>query len=135
MNTGCYDEFVRMNVTVDNDAAWLAVLENGDTVESLWLATLDTANWVRYYDGKVDGDTITYTYYYVGTVAPNGLTPKLFSLVEIPTYLDQADMALLADGKFAVDVVAEAIQTENLGTTDVYEAFKVVFPTTPDKNP
>lgn len=134
-NTGSYDQFIRVNVTVNNYGTWAAILENGDTVESLWLDTLDTANWVRYYDGQVDGDTITYTYYYQGTLAPAAVTPKLFTEVEIPTYLDQADMALLTGGEFAVDVVAEAIQTENLGTTDVYDAFKVVFPTTPDKNP
>ena len=47
-------------------------------------------------------------------------------IVEIPSELTQYDMAEFTDGVFTMDIVAEAIQTENVGD-NVFEAFATVM--------
>ena len=134
-NTGSYPQYVRMNVVLSNVSEWAAMLAPyGLTAEDLWLDTLDTTNWERVYEPAVDStaDTVTYTYYYKSVLAPDKLTPKVFSIVEIPNQLTREDMAKLTAGEFTLEVIAEAVQSENLGdgVDTAYEAFRVVAPAT-----
>ena len=140
-NTGAYDQYVRMHVVLSDVSVWADILtQYGLTAEDLWKGTLDTTNWELLTAPVVDSnaDTVTYTYYYKDvletprTAGSRQLTPKLFSIVEIPNQLTREDMAKLPTGEFTVDVIAEAVQTQNLGdgVDTAYEAFKVVTPAT-----
>ena len=112
-NTGAYDQYVRVVVTLHNANAWVDILGYGYDLgsifeghdEDLWtrsVGTHDSAN-----------DKLVYVYYLNKKLAPTE-TATLFTHVKIPTFLTQEDMAKL-DGGFELDIRADAIQTENLG--------------------
>jgi len=126
-NTGKYDQFIRVKVTVSNADAWIAALGNGYDLGSIFEGHDETA-WTRYEVGEYDGDKNTYTmtYYLNYKLAPEA-TACLFNTVVIPSQLDQDDMAFVG-GEFDLTIVAEAVQTENLGdgVDTAYEAFAVV---------
>lgn len=140
-NTGSYDQYVRMHVVLSDVSVWADILtQYGLSADDLWKKTLDTANWEMLTAPVVDSsaDTVTYTYYWNKTLAPDARTDKLFTIVEIPNQLTREDMAKLTDGEFTLEVIAEAVQSENLGdgVDTAYEAFRVVAPaTTPDVTP
>lgn len=125
VNTGKYDQYVRMHVTVDE--AWDALV-NGDL--NATLKGLDTAKWT--FAGKtVEGGKVTYTYY-LNRVLPhsdveNTGCETLFTHVVIPETLTQEDMAALTDGMFTMDIVAEAVQADNTGD-NAQDAFALVMP-------
>ena len=115
-NTGKYDAWVRVKVTVTDAAAWEAACEKHGITD---LATIfneyNDQLWKRdpNEDVKKD-DTITYTYYYRSKVAPGG-TAKLFDSVTIPKQFDIQDMVSLAT--FQLKITGEAIQADNTGET------------------
>ena len=119
-NTGSYDQFIRVTITISDFNAFEEAL--GDYPVASLFANL---NWG--YEGaqlvldshKEDrtGDgTLTYVFY-VNEIVEPGESIRLFDKVLIPTQLDQADFAetSLSDG-FSIDIFAEAVQTENVGT-------------------
>lgn len=121
-NTGKYDAWVRVKVTVTDAADWKAACDKHGITD---LATIfngfDAELWDREIKEDVEKDnTITYTYYYRTKVAPDG-TAKLFDSVTIPKQLDVEDMASLAT--FQLKITGEAIQADNTGET-AQEAFK-----------
>jgi len=122
-NTGMYDAWVRVKVTVTDAQAWTdACAKHGITDLSYIFRGFDASAWDREIDeDEIDlvNDTITYTYYYNDTVAPDG-TAKLFDSIIIPEEFDVSDMASLAT--FQLHVVGEAIQATNTGAT-AQEAF------------
>ena len=69
-------------------------------------------------------DTMTYTFYYGKTVAPNQGV-HVMSAVQIPGVLEQEDMNFGTDG-FTITVKAEAVQVENLKATKASDAFAEV---------
>ena len=125
LNTGKYDQYVRMHVTVDK--AW-DTLVKGDLNSTL--KGMDTAMWT--FAGKtVDGEQVTYTYY-LNRVLPhsdptNTGCQTLFTHVVIPAELTQEDMATLPNGMFTMDIVAEAVQADNTGD-NAQDAFALVMP-------
>jgi len=130
-NTGYYSQYVRMTVTVTNADAWIAALGNGYDLGTIF-GGHEESKWVRLDVGTYDGTANTYTMvYYLTETLEAGETACLFETVNIPTHLTQADMVFIG-GSFDLTVVADAVQTENLGidTTDdicdAYQAFKVV---------
>lgn len=133
-NTGYYAQYIRMNVTITNADAWIAALGNGYDLGTMFLGH-DESKWVRLAPGTYNGTENTYTMtYYLNEILEAGESVCLFETVKIPTELDQNDMVFIG-GSFDLTVVADAVQTENLGidTTDdicdAYQAFQVV--TTP----
>lgn len=120
-NTGSYDQYIRVKVTVDNANAWkelgINVSELLDVNTSRW--TLENAN------PEIVDDKVTYVYYLNDTLEPDKMV-RLFTTVEIPETLTQVDMAKFADGVITMDIVAEAVQTENVGD-DVFAAFETVM--------
>lgn len=130
-NTGAYDQYVRATVTISDYAAFAAALGNYP-LEAKVFGGINPA-WV--FDSKVEdttADTVSYVFYYNGVLAPYDATTDnkvvLFETVTIPTELTQQDMAsnatettqntnTLADG-FTISVLAEAVQTENVGVTN-----------------
>ena len=134
-NTGYYSQYIRVTVTVNNADAWIAALGNGYDLGTIFEGHDETL-WTRLEVGTYNGTNNTYTmvYYLNKTLAANE-TACLFETVKIPSQLTQQDMVFVGAG-FELTVVADAVQTENLGidTTDnindAYQAFQVVEGTT-----
>lgn len=135
-NTGYYSQYIRMTVTVTNADAWIAALGNNYDLGTIF-GDHDETKWVRMDAGTYNATDNTYTMvYYLQDILNAGDTACLFKTVNIPTHLTQADMVFVG-GSFDLTVVADAVQTENLGidTTDdicdAYQAFQVVESTNP----
>ena len=125
-NTGAYDQYIRVVVTLNNAHAWVDMLGYGYELDSIFEGHDETL-WTRA-SGSHDSanDQMVYVYYLNKTLAPTE-TATLFTNVVIPTHLDQADMAKLG-GSFELTIRADALQTENLGdgVSDAKTAFQVV---------
>lgn len=125
-NTGAYDQYIRVVVTLSDAKAWMEILGAGYDLSTIFLGHDETL-WTRD-KGSVEGDNLVYVYYLNQKLEPgeaNAVT--LFTHVQIPTSLTQQDMAKLAGG-FELNIRADAIQTENLGegVDTAKEAFAVV---------
>lgn len=131
-NTGSYDQYIRVKVTINNAAAWKTIFtEYGLTLDDIFLGH-DETEWTRN-DGEIvedtTNDTMTYVYYLNRILHPkkSGETDAyLFTSVKIPEQLTQKDMAAFAGGEFNLNIVAEAVQTEHVGANAI-EAFDTVM--------
>lgn len=129
-NTGSYDQYIRVKVTIDNAAVWQAIFtEHGLTLEDIFLGH-DEAEWTRNdAETTMDGDTMTYVYYLNRILTPHkdgGKDAYLFKSVMIPTELTRDNMAEFASGEFSLKILAEAVQTEHVGANAI-EAFDAVM--------
>ena len=127
-NTGAYDQYVRVKVTVDNAKAWMDMLAKYQITDlTVIFKGYDDSKWIRVdapaYDAAAD--TITYTYYLDRVLTPEE-EETLFTHVVIPYQLTQEDMAQFANGMFTMDIVAEAVQADNTGA-NAQEAFALVM--------
>ena len=126
-NTGAYDQYIRVKVTVTNADAWIAALGNGYDLGTMF-GSHDESKWTRYEPGVYNGqeNTYTMTFYLNEKLAP-AADQILFESVTIPSHLTQEDMVFIGGG-FELSIVAEAVQTENLGegVDTAQEAFAVV---------
>ena len=139
-NTGYYDQYIRVTVTVSDAAAWQAALNTTAVprLEQIVDGWDRNANvWVDNSSEIVD-DKIVYTMYYNGILQgdmesiydnhKNVVT--VFTAVKIPQSLT-VEQAVAFKNNFAISVKAEAVQTENLGIDrskgeGAKEAFAVV---------
>ena len=124
-NTGAYDQYVRAIVTVSDANIWQQL--HGEVYVPLnKIATDLNANFETYsivYDMKAN--TLTYVLYYNAILPFEGNdVVTLMTNVAIPEELDRYQAAAMAGG-FVIDVVAEAVQTRNVGANAV-EAFATV---------
>ena len=117
-NTGKYDAWVRVKVTVTDYKAWAAACtKHGITDLADIFNGHDATKWER---GIADespnesADEYTFVYYYKAEV-PAGGTAKLFDSITIPAEFDIDDMVSLAT--FQLKVTGEAIQVANTGAT------------------
>ena len=131
-NTGYYDQYIRVVVTVTNADAWIAALGNGYDLGTMFVGH-DEDLWTRMAPGVYDAATNTYTMtFYLEKILKADETACLFEKLVIPTQLTQEDMVFIG-GSFSLYITAEEVQTENLGidTTDdicdAYQAFQVVY--------
>ncbi|MBE6978640.1 MAG: hypothetical protein E7438_08475 [Ruminococcaceae bacterium] len=130
-NTGAYEQYIRVHVTVTNADAWIAALGNGYDLGTMF-GGHDESVWTRMEVGvyNAEENTYTMTFYLNRKLAPKA-TACLFTNVTIPTELTREDMVFVG-GRFELTILAEAVQTENLGvdTTDdicdAYQAFQAV---------
>lgn len=120
-NTGAYAQYVRVNVSISEAKAFQDALGDYDLSESF--QNHNETIWTRYDDPVYDkeADTLTYTYY-LNRKLSVGDKACLFTHVVIPTALTQQDIAAMG-GNFALTVVAEAVQADNLDATTAAEAF------------
>lgn len=127
VNTGAYDQFVRVKVTVDNADTWTALLAGyGITDLTTIFDGYSEDIWTRYDEPTVsaDGKKITYVYYLDRVLTPDE-QETLFTHVTIPTQFTQQDMAHFVGGMFTMDIVAQAVQAENIAD-NAYDAFAIV---------
>lgn len=128
-NSGSYDQYIRVKVTATDAREWQAMLA-GHNISDLTelFGGYDDAKWIRIDepDWDQDQDTVTYTFYLQRILEP-GKQESLFTHVNIPGQLTQNDLATVG-GDFQLKIVAEAVQTENLGDNvdTAKEAFAVL---------
>lgn len=126
VNTGYYDQYVRVKVTISDAAAWKEILAEHEITD---LATIfkgyESAKWIRIDDPIEKDDTLTYIYY-LQRALTSGESETLFTHVEIPSALTQQDLAKVGGG-FELTITAEAVQTENVGA-NALEAFQTAWP-------
>lgn len=141
-NTGSYDQYVRVVVTLTNATKWAEVLNSyGITdLDSIFLGFNN--KWMRAEiitddknDTDVTNDELSYVYYLNEKLAP-AAKEVFFTDVKMPEQLTQADMAKLADAsgnvQFDLTIRADAIQTEGLGdavtnAATAFEAAKLAY--------
>ncbi len=123
-NTGKYDQWVRVKVTVTNASAWLALVNKYNLVLETDLFTdFDIDAWQSEGVATPDAnDKITFTYYLKDTLAA-GNSITMFTNVTIPSIFNQEDMASIKD--FSLKFVAEAVQVENT-KDNAFDAFEFV---------
>ncbi len=141
-NTGYYDQYVRVTVTVSDAAAWKAIIGDGIWNLGNIVKVTDTYATDWYSDATLlefdqDADTMVYTLYYCSILKGNhgtdgnGDEVTVFTDVKIPAKMDAAQAAAFKSN-FSITVKAEAVQTENLGvnttdnTVDAIQAFAAV---------
>lgn len=126
-NTGAYDQYIRVTVTLSDLSAWEAAGLVDIDAEEVFVG-FDATMWenvTRTEDAAAD--TITYVLYYADKLAV-GADITVFTHIAIPTSLTAAQaVAFDDDGEagFDIDVYAEAVQTRNVGDTAL-EAFTTV---------
>lgn len=111
-NTGAYDQYIRVVVTLSDAQAWMEILGRGYDLSTIFVGH-DEDLWTRSDDSGVKGENLVYVYYLDKVLKPDE-TVALFTDVKLPTSLTQQQMAKL-NGGFELTIRADAIQTENLG--------------------
>lgn len=115
-NTGKYDQWIRLNVTLTNAENWMSVLKyfNITTLETIFQG-YDAGIWQS--EGNdtpvlnADG-SVTFTYYLKDKLTP-GETATLFTAVKIPEQITQDEIVYI--NEFNLKIVAEALQADNTG--------------------
>ena len=128
-NTGKYDQWIRVKVTVTDANAWIALFNQyGFKLADLFEGH-DEAAWDREFDEGYDSAANTYTAtYYLNYKLEPGKTAGIFNTVVIPEEFTQEDLAQFKGG-FELNILAEAVQADNNGTT-AREGF-AVYPAQP----
>jgi predicted ribosomally synthesized peptide with SipW-like signal peptide len=111
-NTGAYDQYIRVVVTLSDAKAWMKILGPGYDLSTIFVGH-DEDLWTRSGNSGVKGEDLVYVYYLDKVLKPDE-TVALFTDVKLPTSLTQQEMAEL-NGGFELTIRADAIQTENLG--------------------
>lgn len=111
-NTGAYDQYVRAIVTLTDAHLWQELY--GEIYVSLDKIADDLSSdfspWSTVYDAEAN--TLTYVVYYNKILKADDVT-SLFTNVHIPENLTREQAAKMQN--FTIKVVAEAVQTENVG--------------------
>ena len=124
-NTGAYDQYVRVEVTISNKDAWLAAAAKYGFEVTDCLVGYDPTLWAHVWNNLTEqpnAEDIVYVLYYIDELA-KGEKINVFNSVKIPTQLTQEDAALF-EGGFSINVVATAVQTENVGAEGVAQEDK-----------
>ena len=124
-NTGHYDQYVRVKIKVTDADAWLAVLDK--TAGTVRLADIfdgyEGGKWEHGSCEVTSDDKLVFTIY-LKDVLTSGNSVEVFKNVKIPADMT-TEQAAAFDNEFGVDVVADAVQTQNVGSS-CYEAFQTV---------
>ena len=126
-NTGNVDCYVRMNVTLSTYKVMGKILEDADSDFDGLFDGLNTSEWEKAGEPKIDEDkdTITYQYIHKAPLTPGESTKALFERIKFPENMTD-DPAILSDigEKFTVTINADAIQSETYGSAeDAFEAY------------
>ena len=132
-NTGSYDQYVRVTITISDAKAWVKALGRNFDPLKLLLDGYDASKWNLVWNnlnghGPVP-ENIVLVMYYKGVLKP-GEVIDVIDAVKIPGSLTQ-EQAAEFDGGFSVDIKAEAVQTENVvpAGTKAGNAAEVAFET------
>ena len=140
-NTGDYDQWVRINITISDWSVWQKAIVKaleaegetniGDALVNEYVYTKLLDGFDRdlylnkgYSNDDAANDSRTYTLYYKEILQPEDAF-QVMQNVKIPAVLEQEDMNFGTDG-FTVTVKAEAVQVGNLNATSSVAAFEEV---------
>ena len=131
-NTGAYDQYIRVTVTISDAQAWIKALGADFNVAEVFVG-FDATQWTHIWNNLVENpnaEEIVYVMYYKDILGV-GKDITVFTDIQIPTSLTQ-DQAAAFEGGFTIDIKADAVQTENVvpeGTAAedaAWTAFKTV---------
>lgn len=127
-NTGSYDQYIRVVVTVTKANEWKQILTKyGITDLGTIFLDHDANVWECHSSATwSEGNAINYVYYLNEKLAPREMA-VLFTGVKLPQQMTQTDAATLLDGtdvEFDITIRADAIQTEGLNAANAQEAFE-----------
>lgn len=132
-NTGVHPQYVRAIVTVSGGDVFIDSMADVTDYSEL-LKGVDTDKWsyagVEYvYNPTTGVDELEYMFYYNEPLAA-GEAAMLFDEVEIPFAMTLDQAMSFADNMFTIDVLGQAIQSENLdpSVTDAKTAFDMYWP-------
>lgn len=122
-NTGYYDQYIRVIVTISDATAWINAVGLDFDMDTVFVG-FDESKWAPI-EKTISGetDTVTYVLYYTEILGSEEEI-VLFDHVNIPTSLTQEQAAAFG-GDFTINVKAQAVQTRNVGS-NAYEAFQTV---------
>lgn len=122
-NTGSYPQYVRVTVTVTDADIWQAIFKETYVPLQEIVSNLNTnlLPWSTVSDQVAN--TLTYVFYYQQILGVDEVV-TVFDEVKIPEALTREQAAKMAGG-FQINVVADAVQTMNVGNS-ASEAFKTV---------
>ena len=138
-NTGYYDQYVRVVVTISDAKAWLAVVPTNVTPEEAAAQIfkgLDLSKWDHIYNNLSEdpnAEELIYVLYYKDVLKAGDPAINVFNSIEIPEDMTK-EQAAAFDNEFTVTVKAQAVQTENVvdlnnipqGKTAAWVAFDAV---------
>ena len=136
-NTGSYDQYIRVTVTISDAQAWIDALgiNAGEDAVLAVFNGFDATKWNHIWNNLNGATTIpeniVYVMYYKD-VLPVGGEINVFTDINIPTTLTQEQAAAFGADGFTIDVKADALQTRNVvpeGTAageEAWAAFKYV---------
>ena len=144
-NTGAYDQYVRVIVTISDAKAWLAAIPAGTTPEAAATSIfkgLDLSMWDHIYNNLSENPNATelvYVLYYKDVLKAGDAAINVFNSIEIPESMTR-EQAAAFDNEFSITVKAQAVQTENVvdlnnipaGKTAAWVAFDTVGMTIAD---
>lgn len=127
VNTGAYDQYIRVTVTLTDADKWVPLLANyGLTVDDVIEGYNENGDiWQSEIvdDDYTDG-TIVNEYYLKAKLTPDA-SATLFTGVNIPGVFTNADIESFG-GEFGMNIVADAIQADNTGD-NAYNAFALYW--------
>lgn len=132
-NTGHYDQYIRVILTISDKAVWKSIVESTgadfDTYDvRQHFVDFDSAQW-DLVNSTMDntGESIRYVLYRKD-ILTSGDSFSVFTGVEIPKAMTQEHASHFDDDGvwgFTIDVKAQAVQTDNVGA-NAFEAFTTV---------
>ena len=120
-NTGSYDQYIRVKITVSNASIWQADYQ-ANMVPVTEFVNVDLSQ-VYGVASEQEGDSFVY-YLYYNDVLPVDGDMTVFTEAYVAEQLTRDQAATLSEG-YTITVTADAVQSENVGE-NVYEAFKTV---------
>ena len=132
-NTGHYDQYIRVIITISDKAVWKSIVESTgadfDTYDiRQHFVGFDSAKW-DLVNSTMDnsGESIRYVLY-LNDILKSGDSFSVFTGVEIPEAMTQEHASHFDDDGvwgFTIDVKAQSVQTENVGA-NAFAAFQTV---------
>lgn len=120
-NTGDYDQYIRVTVTLNDADKWVPLLAKYHLTIDDVIVGYEDAEWrSEVVDEDYTDGTVMNQYYFEGKLTPNA-TATLFDGIAIPGDFTNEDMKSFA-GEFRMTIVADAIQADNTGD-NAYDAF------------
>lgn len=124
-NTGYYDQYVRVTVTISDAEAWINALGANFDVTKVFVG-FDASQWVHVWNNLYGAtevpEDIVYVLYYKD-ILESGKDIPVFTHIQIPESLTQ-EQAAEFEGGFTIDIKAQAVQTENVGAENVADIDK-----------
>ena len=139
-NTGHYDQYVRVIITISDKDVWQKIVEDNNMDFTTYdirqhFDGFDSIKWdlVKSTMEYTSNNEIQYVLYY-NDILPADQTITVFEGVTIPTFMTQEHASHFDDDGlwgFTIDVKAQAVQTENVGAENAahpcYTAFEKVM--------